>query len=195
VSARQLIEAATKAGLSLAVDGPDLVVEAEGHIQESLLAELRRHKPEILAALKPKNEAQPDAQAPFSELYATEADLQPAPPATVSTAPAPWPEPGLKKEPPFGADKVPSRYEAGWRQLLATCPSWATEYQWAAAIFGCRDLFGEWGAELVRLNWQPDDIFGRWQGIAWYLKGSAVTAIGPHHAFLQDGRIFERRRK
>jgi hypothetical protein len=28
--------------------------------------------------------------------------------------------------------------------------------QWLQAICGCRDLFGEWGAELLRFNWQPD---------------------------------------
>ena len=97
--------------------------------------------------------------------------------------------------PPFGSDSVPSRYAEGWGALLAGCPSWAPEWQWAAAICDCRTLFGEWGAELLRLNWQSKDIFDRWQGLAWYLKGGAVTALGPCHAFLQDGRIFERRRK
>jgi hypothetical protein len=87
---------------------------------------------------------------------------------------------------------VPSRYEAGWKTLLAACPPWATEWQWAEAIFSCRDLFGEWGAELLRLNWQSKDIFDRWQGICWFLKGEQVTAIGARHAFLPSGRIFER---
>jgi hypothetical protein len=85
----------------------------------------------------------------------------------------------------------PRRYEAEWQKLLAKCPSWATEQQWAAAIFGCRfgcrDLFGEWGAELLRLNWQPENIFDRWHGLAWFLNGGGVAAIGPCHAFFKMG--------
>jgi hypothetical protein len=101
---------------------------------------------------------------------------QPASSATVAPPLTSWPEPVIKAVPPFGSDKVPSRYEAGWQQLLATCPSWATEQQWTAAIFGCRDLFGEWGAELLRLDWQPENIFDRWHGLAWYLQGGSVMA-------------------
>jgi hypothetical protein len=104
----------------------------------------------------------------------------------------PWTEPKITGTPPFGVDHVPSRYEAGWQALLAGCPPWAGEWHWAAAIFDCRNLFGEWGAELLRLNWQPKDIFDRWHGLGWFLKGKAVLAIGVRHAFIEDGRIFER---
>jgi hypothetical protein len=105
---------------------------------------------------------------------------------------APWPEPKITGNPPFGTDHVPSRYEAEWKALLAGCPPWATDAQWAETIFSCRDLFGEWGAELLRLNWPAKDIFDRWHGLAWFLRGQHVTAIGARHAFLEDGRIFER---
>jgi hypothetical protein len=37
-------------------------------------------------------------------------------------------------------------------------------WQWETAIYSCRNLFGEWGAELLRLNWRPGDIFGQWTG-------------------------------
>jgi hypothetical protein len=50
----------------------------------------------------------------------------------------------------------------------------------------------EWGAELLRLGWQPEDIFGQWTGVGWFIRGSAVMAIGPRHAFIADGRVFER---
>jgi hypothetical protein len=114
----------------------------------------------------------------------------------ITTTPAPtngpWPEPKITGNPPLGADHVPSRYEAGWQALLSGCPSWSTEVQWAEAIFSCRDLFGEWGAELLRLNWQSKDIFDRWHGLGWFLKGQHVTAIGVRHAFIEDGRVFER---
>jgi hypothetical protein len=103
-----------------------------------------------------------------------------------------WPEPKIVKGSYFGADQVPSRYEPGWRALLAGCPPWAAPRQWETAIFDCRNLFGEWGSELIRLGWQPEDIFGQWTGVGWFIRGSAVTAIGPRHAFLEDGRVYER---
>src|SRR2546430_3088242 len=56
-----------------------------------------------------------------------------------------WPEPKITKSSYFGADEVPSRYEAEWTALLSGCPSSATELQWTEAIYSCRDLFGEWG--------------------------------------------------
>jgi hypothetical protein len=55
-----------------------------------------------------------------------------------------------------------------------------------------RDLFAERGSELLRLNWQSKDIFDRWHGLGWFLKGRHVTAIGPRHAFIEDGRVYER---
>lgn len=64
-------------------------------------------------------------------------------PKATNTPPTdgPWPEPKITGHPPFGADEVPSRYEAGWQALLSGCPSWAAPLQWETAIFGCRDLF------------------------------------------------------
>src|SRR5690349_5318450 len=87
--------------------------------------------------------------------------------------------PSLKSRgnPPFGVDHVPGRFEPGWRDLLAHQPSWATGLQRDVAIFSCRDLLSEWGCELIRLNWQPTDIFDRWHGLAWFLEGKHVTAI------------------
>src|SRR5262245_5196670 len=61
MSGRQLIEVATRAGLALTVNGPDLLVEADSDIPEALLAELRSHKPEVIAAL-----AQAAASTPSS---------------------------------------------------------------------------------------------------------------------------------
>jgi hypothetical protein len=104
----------------------------------------------------------------------------------------PWPEPKITGNPPFGCDRVPIRYGAEWKALLAGCPSWAGEWHWAAAIFDCRNLFGEWGAELLRLNWQSKDIFDRWHGLGWFLRSKKVMTLGVRHAFLEDGRIFEK---
>jgi hypothetical protein len=148
----------------------------------------------------------PDGKTPLAEYQRLAAEgakttKAPAPPLLLKELTKPtkllpvtgsWPEPKIVKDSYFGADQVPSRYEPGWRALLAGCPSWAAPWQWETAIFDCRDLFGEWGAELLRLNWQSKDIFDRWHGLGWFLKGQHVTAIGVRHAFIEDGRVFER---
>jgi hypothetical protein len=92
----------------------------------------------------------------------------------ITTTPAPtngpWPEPKITKGSYFGADQVPSRYKAGWQALLASCPPWAAPWQWETAIFDCCNLFGEWSSELIRLGWQPEDIFGQWTGVGWFIR-------------------------
>jgi hypothetical protein len=70
MSVRQVLEAAARAGISVTIDGPDLVVEATGDIPEPLIVELRRQKPEILAALK----ASKKSSARVSDLWETETD-------------------------------------------------------------------------------------------------------------------------
>jgi hypothetical protein len=257
MSARQAVDTAIAAGIKLEIEGEKLIAEFDGQIPDAVVADLKRHKAEILSLLRPGESvtaapvcakgpatvAKADGAAPparpspidiaaahhLARIAEKEAELarqdlgpdgttpldeyrrlaakgakswQNAPPLPdidiPASPPSPsrsWPEPKIRTDPPFGSDKVPSRYEAGWKALLAEQPSWCTEAQWLEAICGCRDLFGEWGAELLHLNWQPENIFDRWHGLAWFLKGGAVTAIGPYHAFLQDGRIFERQRR
>jgi hypothetical protein len=64
MSVHQVLQAASDAGITLRIDGPDLVVGADNHIPEALLAELREHKPEVIAAFTTR----------FSDLYETEQD-------------------------------------------------------------------------------------------------------------------------
>jgi hypothetical protein len=98
MTAAQLIEAAKCAGLRLSIEGPKLVVESDGPLPETLLFQLKCHKPEVMAALTqvrtspaaealppdtvasvasvvrdvpPTNEAAP---CRFSDLWDTEAD-------------------------------------------------------------------------------------------------------------------------
>src|SRR3954452_9049565 len=53
--ARRLIEDARAAGLSIEVDGADLIVEADCDPPPELLAELRQHKAELIALLSRDN--------------------------------------------------------------------------------------------------------------------------------------------
>jgi hypothetical protein len=166
MTAMRALAAARKAGVAVAIEGENLALEYEGVIPDTILADLKHHKAEILSLLRPGD--------------------------TPTPTDGPWPEPKITGNPPFGVDRAPSRFRAGWQVLLAGCPAWAGEWQWTTAIFDCRNLLGEWGADLLRLNWRPEDIFEPPYGLGWFLKGKHVTAIGPRHAFLDDGRVFER---
>jgi hypothetical protein len=53
VIAQRLIEDARAAGLSIEVDGDDLIVEADGDLPPELIAGLRQHKAEVVALLLP----------------------------------------------------------------------------------------------------------------------------------------------
>ena len=57
--AERLIETAKAAGLSIEVDGPDLIVEADHSPPDELIAELRVHKAEVIAFLLPRPAAAP----------------------------------------------------------------------------------------------------------------------------------------
>jgi hypothetical protein len=52
--AQRLIETARAAGVSIEVDGPDLIVEADRNLPDELIAELRAHKAEVIAFLLPR---------------------------------------------------------------------------------------------------------------------------------------------
>ena len=71
----------------------------------------------------------------------------------------PHPSPRIRKEPPFGSDKVPERFEAAWQALLAHCPPGGKPFVWEAAIHDCAVLFGDFGRLLDEYRWAPDDLF------------------------------------
>jgi hypothetical protein len=170
----------------IAAKEADLAFQGLGPDGKTPLAEYQRLAAE---AAKIANKTAPDSE---DRQRAAGRKCLPSKTANSPLTNGSWPEPKIAKDSHFGVDEVPNRYKAGWQDLLAANPSWASPWQWETAIFSCRDLFGEWGAELLRLNWQPKDIFGQWTGLTWFLKGRHVTAIGVRHAFIEDGRIFER---
>jgi hypothetical protein len=164
MSAAEALTAATRHGVKVRLDGENLTLEAATAPPDAVIAAIKQNKPEIVALLR---------------------------------APAGHPAPRITANPPFGSDGVLERFRAAWEELLARRPPAVDPFVWSAAIFGTADLFGWWSAELDRLHWPAAAIIaiphdGK-AGLAWFLNGEHVVALGPERAFLQDGRIFDRR--
>jgi hypothetical protein len=51
-------------------------------------------------------------------------------------------------------------------------------------------LFGDFGIELERLGWKPDDLFALPHGLVWFIKGNYAAFIGAKMAQLSDDRIW-----
>jgi hypothetical protein len=175
MSARQMIDIAAAAGIRLAVEGEKLIAEYHGEIPATIVADLKRHKAEILSLLRTPAKPPPDA-------------------------PSWWPKkhPAIRREPPFGLDHVPSRFQAAWEALLAQCPPSVAPFVWEAAIYDAALLFGDFGQLLDEYRWRPGDIFdvpqdGKQGGLVWFIKGSPVLALGRQMAQTQDGRIWKAR--
>jgi hypothetical protein len=105
--------------------------------------------------------------------------------------------PRITRQPPFGSDRMPAQYAQAWQAMLDQCPPGVKPFQWEAAIFDAAALFGDWGALLVEYGWAPNDLFAvphhdRQGGLAWFIKGSPVVALGRQMAQTQDGRIYRR---
>jgi hypothetical protein len=108
--------------------------------------------------------------------------------------------PRIVKDPHFGCDSVPARYASAWEALLSQCPAGVNPVVWEGAIYDSADLFGVWGAELDRLRWTPGDLFDvphddKSGGLAWFLRREHVIALGPQRAFMEVGRVFDRKRR
>src|SRR5262245_41956501 len=111
-------------------------------------------------------------------------------PKTVATvAPAITLAPRIGAEPPFGG--LHPRYGPAFEALCAQCPAGVDCFAWSAAACDAAATLSFFGTELARLNWTSADLFAP-NGLAWWLKGDAVVAIGPRRAFTQSRRVFER---
>jgi hypothetical protein len=105
--------------------------------------------------------------------------------------------PPIVRVPPFGCDTVPERFRAAWEAILGQCPTGVRPIIWQAAISDAADLFSYWGLQLVSLGFTPGDVFDvpshdKPGGLAWFVNGSPVMALGKGMAQLQDGRIWRR---
>jgi hypothetical protein len=152
--ARGVIKEAAGHGVRLWLDGEKVRLAAPTPPPPELLARLREHKAEIAAFLR-GNSPEPD-------------------------------EVELEERKAMAMDSVPEGYHDEWAQFQRQCPAGVTEQAWRQAIDDAGRFLAQWGALADSFGWSPGDLFDvprdGAMGLAWWLKGRTVTALGPEHA-------------
>ncbi len=92
---------------------------------------------------------------------------------------------------------APRVYADAFASLQCQRPLTVSDADWRQAINDAGLFLDEWGALAAEFQWKAVDLFdvprdGRLGGLAWFLEGEAVRALGPEHVRLSDGRVFDR---
>ena|SRR5438477_193030 len=132
--AQRLIEDARAAGLSIEVEGADLIVEADCEMPPDLLAELRQHKAELIAVLvRPSGAGTP---TDHDELDERAALIE------------------------FGVN-VPRRWAEGYAALCSmTPPAGFSLERWARIVDAAGIFLDRWASEAITCGWSDLDVFG-----------------------------------
>lgn len=81
---------------------------------------------------------------------------------------------------------VPDRFLDAWARLQCQRPVGVTEQAWRQAIDDAGRFLAQWGKLADEFGWTSGDLFDvprdGAMGLAWWLKGRTVTALGPEHA-------------
>jgi hypothetical protein len=134
--AQRLIEDARAAGLSMEVEGGDLIVEADRDPPPELLAELRQHKAELIAFLVPP----PPASAP----------------------PLPGPD-ALDERALLNDDgaNVPRRWAEGFAAICSMpAPAGFSPERWQRIVDATGTFLDRWAAKAIACGWSDLDVFG-----------------------------------
>ena len=133
-AAARLFETARAAGLSIEVDGADLVIETDRAIPPDLLDDLRQHKAELIAVLVPPSRASTPTDP--DELDELAALIE------------------------FGAN-VPRRWAEGYAALCSmTPPAGFSSERWARIVDAAGVFLDRWAADAIRCGWSDLDTFG-----------------------------------
>jgi hypothetical protein len=134
--AQRLIEDARAAGLSMEVDGSDLIVEADRDPPADLLAELRQHKAEVIAFLRPPSRETADAAQDADDLDERAALIE------------------------YGAG-VLRAWAEGYAALCAMpAPAGFSPERWQRIIGAAGTFIDRWAAEAIRCGWSDLAVFG-----------------------------------
>jgi hypothetical protein len=104
----------------------------------------------------------------------------------------------LKECQTLAAGSVPEPYLDGWVRLQGQRPASIPEPRWPQAVDAVGRFLDEWGSLAETFGWSPSDLFnvpsdGTPGGLAWFLIGETVRALGADHAITISGRVFDRR--
>ncbi len=91
---------------------------------------------------------------------------------------------------------VPEPYLDAWARLQMQKPLRVSDDAWRRAIDDAGRFLDQWASLALEYGWTAGDLFdvprdGR-SGLAWFLRGAEVRALGPQHAALVDGRDYDR---
>jgi hypothetical protein len=169
LNAQTLIKEAAKCGVRVGLNGDSLALKACAKPPADLLAKLRAHKAEIVAALR--------LEAGIARPEPDEAELE------------------ERKGMAMGS--VPEPYLDGWARLHCQRPIAVSDKAWRQATDAAGVFLDQWGAIAAEFQWTVGDIFDvprdeKPGGLVWFLAGETVRSIGPEHAAAQSGRIFDR---
>ena len=134
--AQRLIEDARAAGLSMEVDGSDLIVEADRDPPAELLAELRQHKAEVIAFLRPPPRETADAAQDAGDLDERAALVE------------------------YGAN-IPRRWAEGFAAMASMpAPTGFSPERWARIVDATGTFLDRWAADAAKCGWSDLDLFG-----------------------------------
>jgi len=92
----------------------------------------------------------------------------------------------LEERKGLATDSALERYLDAWARFQLQCPGGVTEQAWRQAIDDAGRFLAQWGKLADSFGWSPGDLFDvprdGAMGLAWWLTGRAVTALGPEHA-------------
>ena len=168
MSAQAIIKQAADCGVSVSLNGDSLALTAATKPSASLLAKLKQHKAEIVAALRPEG----------------------------GIAPPEHDEAEIEERKGMAMASVPEPYLDVWARLQCHPPMGASNEEWRQVIDAGRFL-DQWGSRAVEFQWTPGDLFdvpnasGKC-GLIWFLDGEAVRSLEPEHAVTTSGRVFDR---
>ncbi|WP_262299648.1 hypothetical protein [Microvirga sesbaniae] len=89
---------------------------------------------------------------------------------------------------------VPPVFSLAFAAFQTGCPSDRAAEEWRRAIDDAGRFLDSHGQQAASLRWQSNDLFGA-EGLAWAMRGAAVSMLSMSGARLSDGRLFERNLK
>ncbi len=171
MSAQAVLKEAADSGVRVNLNGDRLALKAAASPPASLLAKLKQHKAEIVAALRQEaGGSQPEPN-----------DVE------------------LEERKAMVMDSVPEPYLDAWARIQCQKPVRVSDDDWRQAVDDAGRFLDQWGSLAVEFQWAPADLFdvprdGRPGGLVWFLEGETVRSLGPEHAVTTSDRVWRRAR-